>query len=122
VPARLGSEARDVTPRDIQHCLTAATADVAAARTAGLADRAGSLTPGKAADVILVRADGPGLAPVHSPAEALVLAAHPGLVDTVLVAGQAVKRHGRLLADVTRARDLAAATAARFTGTLASAG
>jgi hypothetical protein len=92
-----------------------------AARAAGLADRVGSLTPGKAADVILLRTDGPGLTPMRSPAEALVLAAHPGLVDTVLVAGQVAKRAGRLLADVGRARDLAIATADRFTASLTAA-
>ncbi|GAA1231126.1 amidohydrolase family protein [Pseudonocardia alaniniphila] len=88
------------------------------ARAAGLADRVGSLTPGKAADVVLLRTDGPGFAPMRAPANAVVLAAHPGLVDTVLVGGRVVKRSGRLLADLDRARDLAAATAARFSDVL----
>jgi cytosine/adenosine deaminase-related metal-dependent hydrolase len=85
------------------------------ARTAGLADRVGSLTPGRAADLMLLRTDAVGLAPLRAPAEAVVLAAHPGMVDTVLVAGRVVKRHGRLLADVDRARELAAVTADRLT-------
>ena len=89
------------------------------ARAAGLAGRVGSLTPGRAADVVLLRADGAGLAPVGSAADAVVLAGHPGLVDTVLVAGRVVKRAGRLVADLDRARELATATAGRLTGALA---
>jgi cytosine/adenosine deaminase-related metal-dependent hydrolase len=92
--------------------LRLATAD--GARTAGLGHRTGSLEAGKAADVILIRAGDLNLAPVSAPAEAIVLAAHPGNVDTVLVAGEVVKRAGRLLADTGRARDLASASAARL--------
>jgi len=68
---------------------------VNAAESCGL--RAGSLTPGKAADVILLRADDPTVFPVTDPAGTIVTAGHPGLVDTVIVAGRTVKRDGRLL-------------------------
>ncbi|HWN36220.1 MAG TPA: amidohydrolase family protein [Pseudonocardia sp.] len=91
------------------------------ARAAGLADRIGSLVPGRAGDVVLLRTDTAGLAPVGSTADAVVLAGHPGLVDTVLVGGRVVKRAGRLVADLDRARELAAATAVRVTGALAAA-
>jgi len=80
------------------------------ARATGLERRTGSLTPGKAADVILIRATDVNLAPVSSPADAIVLAAHPGNVDTVLVAGRVLKRGGRLEADVERARRLVQAS------------
>ncbi|MNF01772.1 hypothetical protein D3C80_2008140 [compost metagenome] len=35
--------------------------------------------------------------PVSDAVGAIVLAAHPGNVDSVYVAGRAVKRHGRML-------------------------
>lgn len=81
------------------------------ARTAGLHDRTGSIEVGKAADIVLVRGTDLNLAPLTAPADALVLAAHPGNVDTVLVAGRTLKRGGRLLADTAHARTLAAAAA-----------
>lgn len=83
-------------------------ATVRGARTAGLGGRVGSLEPGKAADIMLPRTDAVGLAPLRHAADAVVLAAHPGIVDTVMVAGTVVKRHGELLADVGRACALAA--------------
>ncbi|WP_329061893.1 amidohydrolase family protein [Amycolatopsis sp. NBC_01480] len=70
---------------------------VDAAQSCGLGARTGSLTPGKDADVILLRADDPTVFPVTDAAGTVVTAGHPGLVDTVLVAGQVVKRDGRLL-------------------------
>jgi 5-methylthioadenosine/S-adenosylhomocysteine deaminase len=68
-----------------------------AAESCGLGARTGSLTPGKDADIILLRADDPTVFPVTDPAGTIVTAGHPGLVDTVLVAGEMVKRDGRLL-------------------------
>jgi cytosine/adenosine deaminase-related metal-dependent hydrolase len=73
-------------------------ATLAGARAAGLDGLTGSLSPGKQADLILVRATDLNLAPVTDPAAAVVLAAHPGNVDTVLVGGRTVKRGGRLVA------------------------
>ncbi|WUJ70046.1 amidohydrolase family protein [Kribbella soli] len=57
----------------------------------------GSLTPGKAADIIVLRTDDPTVFPFNNPVGTIVTAAHPGLVDTVLVAGRVVKRDGRLV-------------------------
>lgn len=82
-----------VTAADV---LRMATAEGAAAL--GLGDEVGSLAVGKRADLVLLRADALNLTPVtHDPIGAVVTAAHPGNVDTVLVAGRAVKRNGRLL-------------------------
>jgi len=67
------------------------------ARMAGLADRIGSITPGKQADLVLHRADGIGVFPVNDLAATLVLHAGPGTVDTVMVAGEILKRGGRLV-------------------------
>ncbi|MGN9892337.1 amidohydrolase family protein [Micromonospora sp. L31] len=77
--------------------LHAATVDGAAA--IGLADRTGSLTPGKQADVVLLR----GLEHLVGRPEpgrlagAVVAMAGPADVTDVLVAGRFVKRHGRLV-------------------------
>ena len=67
------------------------------ARACGLSTRTGSLSPGKDADVVLLRADDPTVFPFGNPAGTIVAAGHPGLVDTVLVAGRVVKRDGRLV-------------------------
>jgi 5-methylthioadenosine/S-adenosylhomocysteine deaminase len=72
-------------------------ATIDGAPACGLADRTGSLSPGKDADVILLSADDPTVFPFNNPAGTIVAAGHPGLVDTVLVAGRVVKRGGRLL-------------------------
>lgn len=69
------------------------------AEALGLADRIGSLTPGKQADVVVLRADRPGVAPVYDPVGAVVQSMDRGDVDTVLVAGRVLKRGGRLLRD-----------------------
>jgi len=68
-----------------------------AARSCGLGDRTGSLTPGKDADIVLLRADDLTVVPFGNPAGTIVSAGHPGLVDTVLVAGRVVKRDGALV-------------------------
>jgi cytosine/adenosine deaminase-related metal-dependent hydrolase len=80
-----------------------ATIDSAAA--CGLDDRIGSLEPGKQADVVLLRADTPGLVPLIDPVGAAATAAGVQNVDSVFVAGRAVKRDGRLV-DLERTRVL----------------
>lgn len=72
-------------------------ATMAGARANGLESKVGSLTPGKQADLVLIRGEDLNLAPVSDAVGAVVLAAHPGNVDSVFVAGRAVKRHGRML-------------------------
>lgn len=75
------------------------------ARALGLEERIGSLTPGKQADIVLLRTDSLGMAgwDRHHPARTIVLQARPSDVDTVLVGGRIAKRDGRLVADVNRA-------------------
>lgn len=70
---------------------------VDAADSCGLGDRVGSLTPGKDADILLVRTDDLTIFPVTDAVASLVSAGHPGLIDTVLAAGKVVKRDGRLV-------------------------
>jgi cytosine/adenosine deaminase-related metal-dependent hydrolase len=60
-------------------------------------NKTGSLTRGKRADIILVRTDAYGMTPMNNPVGQFVYNAHPGLVDTILVDGKVVKRHGSMV-------------------------
>ena len=64
----------------------------------GMADRTGSLTPGKRADLILVRTTDLNMAPLGDPVTAIVRSAQPHNVDTVVVDGRILKQGGRLTA------------------------
>ena len=64
----------------------------------GMADRIGSLTPGKRADLMLVRTTDLNMAPLGDPVAAIVRSAQPYNVDTVLVDGRVIKRDGKLVA------------------------
>ena len=68
------------------------------ARSLGLADRTGSLKPGKRADLIMVNTRDVNLGVFSDPAHMLVEAAQPSNVDTVMVDGRILKRRGRLTA------------------------
>jgi 5-methylthioadenosine/S-adenosylhomocysteine deaminase len=84
-------------------------ATIEGARVCGLEERTGSLTPGKQADVILVRCDDTNTYPVIDPVSTVVLQADTRNVDTVFVAGEVLKRDGRLVdSDLRGARDRAA--------------
>ncbi len=67
------------------------------ARACGLERITGSLTPGKQADIVLLETDSLNMFPVNNPVGAVVMDAHVGNVETVLVAGRVVKRGGRLV-------------------------
>jgi cytosine/adenosine deaminase-related metal-dependent hydrolase len=60
-------------------------------------DRIGSLTPGKQADIVMVRADDLNMMPVHDPVQTVVTQTSLANIDSVWVAGQAKKRHGKML-------------------------
>ena len=64
----------------------------------GIADKTGSLTPGKRADIILVRTTDINMTPVGDPYEALVSLAQPTNVDTVIVDGRILRRRGKFTA------------------------
>ncbi|MBL1084962.1 amidohydrolase family protein [Streptomyces actinomycinicus] len=90
-------------------------ATIAGAEVLGLGRVTGSLTPGKQADVVVLRADRPGVAPVYDAVGTVVSAMGPGDVETVLVAGRVVKRDGRLLhAGLPRLLERAAAVRDRL--------
>lgn len=75
-------------------------ATIGGARGLGLGDVTGSLSPGKRADVVLVRTDTLGVTPYADPIHVLVYSALTSDVDTVLADGRFVKRDGRMVADV----------------------
>lgn len=71
-------------------------ATIEGARSMGLGDVIGSLTPGKRADLIMVRTGDINIAPMTDVAHLLVEAAQPANVDTVVIDGKIVKWNGRL--------------------------
>lgn len=64
----------------------------------GIAEKTGSLTRGKRADIILVRATDINMAPIGDPYEALVSLAQPTNVDTVIVDGRILRQGGKFTA------------------------
>ena len=71
-------------------------ATINGARDLGIADRVGSLTPRKRADLILVRTTDLNMAPLGDPLQAIVRSAQPHNVDTVVVDGRILKRNGQM--------------------------
>jgi 5-methylthioadenosine/S-adenosylhomocysteine deaminase len=85
-----------------------AWATIEGARACGLDDRTGTLTPGKQADVLLLRTDRMNVTPLNDPATAVVTAMDTGNVDSVIIAGRVMKRRGELLhVDWAAARTMA---------------
>ena len=89
---RRGPGQSPLTPAEVLACAT-----IEGARANGLDDKMGSLRPGKQADIILLRTDRLNVTPLNDPATAVVAGMDTGNVDTVLVAGRLMKRHGKLL-------------------------
>ena len=83
-------------PLTLKRLLQLATIDGAV--DLGMADRAGSITPGKRADLVLVRTRDSNMAPVGDPYEAIVSLAMPANVDTVIVDGRVLRRGGAFTA------------------------
>ena len=98
---RFRGEEKVPTPISVEAVLKAAT--VNGARAAGLDSAIGTLTPGKQADIIMVRTDGVAVFPVTNAIGTIVQAVERSDVDTVMVAGVIRKRAGKLVGvDVTR--------------------
>jgi cytosine/adenosine deaminase-related metal-dependent hydrolase len=70
-------------------------ATIDGARDLGLAAKTGSLSPGKRADLILIRTDAPNMRLIGDPYDALVQLAMPGNVDTVVVDGRILRQKGQ---------------------------
>lgn len=89
-------------------------ATLGGARAVRLEQRIGSLSPGKKADIAMLRATDLNVFPVHDPVYAVVEQAHASNVDTVMVDGVVRKRGGKLLFDtaVLKARQVELAQSA----------
>jgi 5-methylthioadenosine/S-adenosylhomocysteine deaminase len=81
-----------VSPRQVLEWAT-----IEGAKANGLDDRVGTLTPGKQADLILLRTDRMNVTPLNDPVTAVVTGMDTGNVDTVIIAGRVMKRSGVLL-------------------------
>ena len=72
-------------------------ATINGAKALGIDDVTGSLTPGKRADIVLVRADDINMVPVGNVETALVHSATIANVDTVIASGKILKRAGTIV-------------------------
>ncbi|HWB89937.1 MAG TPA: amidohydrolase family protein [Acidimicrobiia bacterium] len=81
-----------LSPREVVMCAT-----IDGARANGLDHKVGTLTPGKQADLIMLRTDRMNVTPLNDPLTAIVAGMDTGNVDTVIIAGRVMKRGGKLL-------------------------
>lgn len=96
-----GTPSADQKPIEFAEVIRMATVNGAVAL--GLGSVTGSLTPGKRADIILLRTNDINMAPLGQIETTVVQSAAPSNVDTVIVDGRIVKRGGRLVGyDVAR--------------------
>jgi 5-methylthioadenosine/S-adenosylhomocysteine deaminase len=81
-----------LTHRDVLEFAT-----IEGARACGLEAKVGSIAPGKQADLVLLRTDQINVAPLIDPVTTVVVCADTSNIDSVFVAGKAVKRNGELV-------------------------
>jgi 5-methylthioadenosine/S-adenosylhomocysteine deaminase len=104
--ALYGGSFEGETPITVRDVLEFAT--IEGARANGLDHKTGSLTVGKEADIIMLRTDLLNMTPLNDAVGAIVIGADTSNVDSVFVAGKALKRHGQLLnVDLQRVRRMA---------------
>jgi 5-methylthioadenosine/S-adenosylhomocysteine deaminase len=116
-PVREDFFAPDRTPEEVLRFAT-----VNGAVACGLDATIGTLTVGKDADIVLIRSDAINTIPGDDPFFTVVTAADTSNVDTVLVRGSVVKRHGRLVGvDMARLRTLGSEGRQRVHATAAAA-
>jgi cytosine/adenosine deaminase-related metal-dependent hydrolase len=88
------SAAQHKTPVGAREVLAYAT--IEGAKANGLEAKVGSLTPGKKADLIMLRTDRLNVTPLNDPATAVVAGMDTSNVDTVIIGGSVMKRGGTL--------------------------
>lgn len=91
-----GTDTADFEPLSLRRCIELTT--IGGALALGLQNEVGSLTPGKRADIIMIRADDINMAPAADIESAIVRSATPANVDTVMIDGRLLKRGGELIA------------------------
>ena len=118
-PGRVFKSRAVIACREALHWAT-----LGSARACGLGERVGSLSVGKEADIVLLKAGDLSLAgwDRRNPAATVVLQAGPRNVDTVLVAGRVVKLCGKLVTDPADAVRALEATSAHVHERVAEAG
>jgi cytosine/adenosine deaminase-related metal-dependent hydrolase len=83
-------------------------ATVEGAKCLALDRKIGTLSPGKEADIVMLRTDLPNVLPFNNAYGAIVAHMDTSNVDTVIVAGRVMKRHGKLVGvDIKRVAALA---------------
>ncbi len=92
---RASATAEGKAPLLMREILSCAT--IEGAKANGLDAKVGTLTPGKQADVVLLRTDRLNVTPLNDPTTAVVTGMDTSNVDTVLIAGRVMKRGGELL-------------------------
>ena len=83
------TETEELPPLGFREAIEMAT--INGARALGLDHVTGSLTPGKRADIILIRTDDLNMAPLANIETTVVQSATPANVDTVMVDGRILK-------------------------------
>lgn len=91
----IGTDTERLPPILFRHAIAMAT--INGAKALGLDTQIGSITPGKRADLILIRQDDLNIAPAADIESAVVRVATPANVDTVLVDGRILKRDKQLV-------------------------
>ena len=114
-----GRAPASVTPTS-ETMLRAATAW--GAEALAMDDRIGTLRAGKQADITIIRATDVNTAPINDPYATVITQAHPGNVDTVMVAGKVLKRDGKLVADWASVRSRLEESHAYVTAQVEAAG
>ena len=79
-------------------------ATLGGAEVAGIADRTGSITPGKKADIVVIDGSAVNIAPIIDPVGAVVCAADISNVKHVFVDGEILKRDFKLAASLDAPR------------------
>ena len=91
-----------VNVRDLLECAT-----MNGAACAGLSGKIGSISPGKEADIVLIRTDDINLYPSNNAIGTVVQAADRSNIDTVIIGGRIRKQNGKLVGlDMNRVKRL----------------
>jgi cytosine/adenosine deaminase-related metal-dependent hydrolase len=90
-----GTDTAHLAPIGLSEIIEMAT--INGAKALGLGNVTGSLTPGKQADIILIRTNDLNTAPMANIETTVVMGATAANVDTVMVDGRILKRAGKLV-------------------------
>jgi cytosine/adenosine deaminase-related metal-dependent hydrolase len=92
---KFAGEQKVPTPVNVRDVLECAT--INGANCAGLGNKIGSISPGKEADIVMIRADDINLYPSNNALGTVVQAADRSNIDTVIIGGRIRKQAGRIV-------------------------